>query len=42
MDCRRSAPHGEVRHSLAKASDMKSFLKLIGLKIEHNADCDYK
>ena len=42
MDCRRSAPHGEVRHSLAKASDMKSFLKLIGLKIEHKDDCDYK
>jgi hypothetical protein len=42
MDCRRSAPHPAVRDAVAKAIDMKAFLKLVGPKIEHKASCDYQ
>jgi hypothetical protein len=41
MECRHSAPHAGVRESVANASDMKSFLKLILPKIEHSKKCDF-
>jgi hypothetical protein len=41
MECRQSAPHVGVRDSVAKASDMKSFLKLIMPKIVHSKVCDF-
>jgi hypothetical protein len=41
MECRQSAPRAEVRDSVAKANDMKSFLKLIMPKIEHSKKCDF-
>ena len=41
MECRQSATHAGVRDSVAKASDMKSFLKLIMPKIVHSKKCDF-